>query len=55
MGARLGIDAAEAESDMAFARLRDLENKLVAMPAFTLTGMRAKAMVVHRVCWGSEA
>jgi hypothetical protein len=54
MGAKLGVDAAEAEADMAFARLRDLEDKLVAMPAFTLAGMRAKAMVVDRVCWGSE-
>jgi hypothetical protein len=54
VGARLGIDAAEAESDMAFARLRDLENKLVAMPAFTLVGMRAKAMVLERACWGCE-
>ena len=34
--------------DTEFARLRDLEDKLVAMPAFTLAGMRAKAMV--RVC-----
>ena len=25
------------------------------MSAFTLAGMRAKAMVVDRVCWGSEA
>lgn len=54
-GARLGVDAAEAEADTEFARLRDLENKLVAMPAFTLEGMRARAMVVFRVCWGSEA
>ena len=41
-------------STVAFARLRDLEDKLVAMPAFTLAGMRAKAMVVDRVCWGCE-
>jgi hypothetical protein len=34
--------------DTEFARLRDLEDKPVAMPAFTLAGMRAKAMV--RVC-----
>jgi hypothetical protein len=54
VGAKLGVDAAEAEADMAFARLRDLEDKLVAMPAFTLAGMRAKAMVVDRVCWGCE-
>ena len=32
----------------------ELEDKLVAMPAFTPVGMRAKAMVVNRVCWGSE-
>jgi hypothetical protein len=51
VGARLGVDAAEAEADMAFARLRDLEDKLVAMPAFTPLGMRAKAMVISRV-WG---
>ena len=44
----------EAEADMAFARLRDLEDKLVAMAAFTSLGMRAKAMVISRVCWGSE-
>ena len=55
MGAKLGVDAAEARADTAFARLRDLEDKLVAMPAFTLAGMRAKAMVVDRVCWGCEA
>jgi hypothetical protein len=54
VGARLGVDAAEAEADMAFARLRDLEDKLVAMAAFTSLGMRAKAMVISRVCWGSE-
>jgi hypothetical protein len=54
VGAKLGVDAAETEADMAFARLRDLEDKLVAMPAFTLAGMRAKAMVVDRVCWGCE-
>jgi hypothetical protein len=35
--------------DTEFARLRDLEYKLVAMPAFTLPGMRAKTI------WGSEA
>ena len=46
---------AEAEADMEFARLRDLEDKLVAMPAFTAVGMRAKAMIVDRVCWGSES
>ena len=39
---------------MAFARLRDLEDKLVAMPAFTPVGMGAKAMVVDRVCWGCD-
>jgi hypothetical protein len=54
VGAKLGVDAAEAEADMAFARLRDLEDKLVAMPAFTLAGMRAKAMVVDQMCWGCE-
>jgi hypothetical protein len=54
VAAKLGVDAAEAEADMAFARLRDLEDKLVAMPAFTLAGMRAKAMVVDRVWWGCE-
>ena len=53
--AKLGVDAAEAEADTAFARLRDLEDELVAMPAFTPAGMRAKAMVVDRVCLGSEA
>ena len=55
VNAKLGVDAAEAEADTAFARLRDLEDKLVAMPAFTPVGMRAKAMVVDRVCGGSEA
>jgi hypothetical protein len=35
VGAKLGVDAAEAEADLEFARLRDLEDKLVAMPAFT--------------------
>jgi hypothetical protein len=55
VNAKLGVDAAEAKADTEFARLRDLEDKLVAMPAFTLAGMRAKAMVVDRVCWGSEA
>ena len=54
VNAKLGVDAAEAEADTEFARLRDLEDKLVAMPAFTLVGMRAKAMVVDRVCCGSE-
>ena len=54
VNAKLGVDAAEAEADMEFARLRDLEDKLVAMPAFTLMGMRAKAIVVDRVCWGCE-
>jgi hypothetical protein len=53
--AKLGVDAAETEADTAFARLRDLEDELVAMPAFTPAGMRAKAMVVDRVCLGSEA
>ena len=51
-GCELGVDAAEAGADMAFARLRDLEDKLVAMPAFTPVGMGAKAMVVDRVYWG---
>jgi hypothetical protein len=54
VNAKLGVDAAEAEADMEFARLRDLDGKLVAMPAFTPGGMRAKAMVVDRVCWGCE-
>ena len=54
VNAKLGVDAAEARADTEFARLRDLEDKLVAMPAFTPVGMRAKAMVVNRVCWGSE-
>jgi hypothetical protein len=54
VNAKLGVDAAEARADAEFARLRDLEDKLVAMPAFTPVGMRAKAMVVARVCWGSE-
>jgi hypothetical protein len=54
VNAKLGVDTAEAEADTEFARLRNLEDKLVAMPAFTLTGMRVKAMVVDRVCWGSE-
>jgi hypothetical protein len=54
VAARLGVDAAEAEADMAFARLRALEDKLVAMPASTAEGMRAKAMIVERVCWGCE-
>jgi hypothetical protein len=54
-GARLGVEAAEVEADTEFARLRDLENKLIAMQAFTLEGMGARAMVVFRVCWGSEA
>jgi hypothetical protein len=54
VGAKLGVDAAETEADMEFARLRDLEDKLVAMPAVTPVGMRAKAMVVDRVCWGCE-
>ena len=53
-GARLGVDAAAAEADTAFARLRALEDKLVAMPAFTTAGMRAKAMIVERVYWGCE-
>lgn len=55
VNAKLGVDAAEAEADTEFARLRDLEDKLVAMPAFTLAGIRTKAMVVDQVCWGSEA
>jgi hypothetical protein len=55
VNAKLGVDAAEAEADMEFARLRDLEDKLVAMPAITPVGMRVKAVVVDRVCWGSEA
>ena len=54
VGAKLGVDAAEAEADMAFARLRDLEDKIVAMPAFTLAGIRAKARVISRVCWDCE-
>jgi hypothetical protein len=54
VGEKLGVDAAEAAADMAFARLRDLEDKIVAMPAFTLAGIRAKARVISRVCWGSE-
>jgi hypothetical protein len=54
VGAKLGVDAAEAEADMEFDRLRDLEDKLVAMAAFTPAGMRAKAMVVDRVCWGCD-
>ena len=32
----------------------ELEDKLVAMPAVTPVGKRAKAMVVDRVCWGCE-
>jgi hypothetical protein len=54
VAAKLGVDAAEAEADMEFARLRDLEDRLVAMPAFTMVGMRAQAIVVDRVCWGFE-
>ena len=54
VGARLGVDAAEAEADLAFTRLRDLEDKLVAMPAFTPVGVSAKAIVLDRVCCGSE-
>ena len=54
VGARLGVDAAEAEADMEFARLRDLEDKLIALPAFTPVGMGAKAMVVDRVYWGCD-
>jgi hypothetical protein len=53
-GASLGVDAAEAEADMEFARLRDLEDTLVAMPAFTPAGMSAKALVVDRVYWGCD-
>jgi hypothetical protein len=52
---KLGVDAAEAQADMEFARMRDLEDKLVAMPALTAVGVRAKAIVIDRVCWGSEA
>ena len=52
--ASLGVDAAEAEADMEFARLRDLEDTLVAMPAFTPAGMSAKALVVDRVYWGCD-
>jgi hypothetical protein len=54
VGARLGVDTAEAEADTAFARLRALEDKIVAMPAFTAAGMHAKAMIVDRVRWGCE-
>jgi hypothetical protein len=55
VGAKLGVDAAEAEADTEFDRLRDLEDQLVAMPAFTPAGMAAKAIVVDRVSWGCEA
>jgi hypothetical protein len=54
VGAQLGVDAAEAEADLEFDRMRDLEDKLVAMPAFTPAGKAAKAIVVDRVGWGCE-
>lgn len=54
---RTGVEAAEATSAAAMDHLCEIENRIAAMPATTLAGLRLKARVAQRnddVAWPDE-